>query len=71
MCSSMVNFAISYSVQPFVEAAGFGWAFFFYGMCVLTSMAMAIPLIIYGKDWRRAKAKRYYQFLEEVGGSTD
>ncbi|KAH8195192.1 hypothetical protein TruAng_010635 [Truncatella angustata] len=31
MCSSMVNFALSYSVQPFVEATGFGWAFFFFG----------------------------------------
>ncbi|KAK9769611.1 putative Major facilitator superfamily domain-containing protein [Seiridium cardinale] len=71
MCSSMVNFAISYSVQPFVDAAGFGWSFFFFGMCVLVSMAMAIPLVIYGKSWRKTKASRYYQFLEEVGGSTD
>lgn len=67
----MVNFAISYSVQPFVEAAGFGWAFFFFGMCVLTSMAMAIPLMIFGKDWRKAKAPRYYKFLEENAGSAD
>ncbi|KAH9892192.1 MFS general substrate transporter [Xylariomycetidae sp. FL2044] len=71
MCSSMVNFAISYSIQPFIEAAGFGWPFFFYGMCVLASMAAAIPLTLYGKSWRKAKASRYYQFLGEVGGATD
>ncbi|KAH8647363.1 major facilitator superfamily domain-containing protein [Xylariales sp. PMI_506] len=71
MCSSMVNFAISYSVQPFIDATGYGWAFFFYGMCVLASMAAAIPTVIYGKSWRRAKAPRYYKFLEEVGGYTD
>ncbi|CAJ2505485.1 Uu.00g128790.m01.CDS01 [Anthostomella pinea] len=71
MCSSMVNFAISYSVQPFIDAAGYGWPFFFYGMCVLASMAAAVPLIFYGKKWRKAKAARYYSFLEEVDGSTD
>ncbi|KAB5542553.1 major facilitator superfamily domain-containing protein [Coniochaeta sp. 2T2.1] len=71
MCSSLVNFAISYSVQPFINAAGYGWTFFFFGMCVLASMAAAIPLLKYGKRWRAWKAPRYYQFLEEVGGPTD
>ncbi|KAI0123560.1 major facilitator superfamily domain-containing protein [Xylariales sp. AK1849] len=71
MCSSMVNFAVSYSVQPFINAAGYGWTFFFFGICVLASMATAVPLLIFGKQWRKAKAARYYQFLEEVGGSTD
>ncbi|GJN83208.1 MFS transporter [Purpureocillium lilacinum] len=71
MCSSAVNFAISYSVQPFIEAAGYGWTFFFFGLCVLASVLMAIPLVIYGKRWRIAKAPRYYRFLEEVGGYTD
>ncbi|UNI23900.1 hypothetical protein JDV02_009692 [Purpureocillium takamizusanense] len=71
MCSSAVNSAISYSVQPFIEAAGYGWTFFFFGLCVLASALMAIPLIAYGKRWRIAKAPRYYRFLEEVGGYTD
>ena len=71
MCSSAVNFAISYSVQPFIEAAGYGWTFFFFGLFVLASVLMAIPLVIYGKRWRIAKAPRYYRFLEEVGGYTD
>jgi hypothetical protein len=71
MCSSLVNFAISYSVQPFINAAGYGWAFFFFGMCVVASMAAAIPLVMYGKQWRAWKAPRYYKFLEEVGGPTD
>ncbi|KAH8903398.1 MFS general substrate transporter [Coniochaeta sp. PMI_546] len=71
MCSSFVNFAISYSVQPFINTAGYGWTFFFFGMCVLASMAAAVPLVIYGKRWRAWKAPRYYKFLEEVGGPTD
>ncbi|KAJ9143293.1 MFS general substrate transporter [Pleurostoma richardsiae] len=71
MCSSFVNFAISYSVQPFIDAAGYGWAFTFFGLCVLASMVAAIPLVIYGKRWRAWKAPRYYNFLEEVGGTTE
>ncbi|KAL1845092.1 hypothetical protein VTK73DRAFT_1151 [Phialemonium thermophilum] len=71
MCSSMINFAISYSVQPFINRVGYGWSFFFFGMVVLSSMVAAVPLIKYGKQWRKAKAGRYYRFLEEVGGSTD
>jgi hypothetical protein len=67
MCSSMVNFAISYSVQPFITAAGYGWTFVFFGFCVLLSMVAAIPLIVYGKRWRQWKAPLYYRFLEEVG----
>lgn len=71
MCSSVVNFAISYSVQPFINAAGYGWTFFFFGMCVLASLAGAIPLLRYGKQWRASNAPRYYSFLDEVGGSTE
>lgn len=29
MCSSMLNFAISYSVQPFFDATEYGWTFSF------------------------------------------
>ncbi|KAI4824878.1 MFS general substrate transporter, partial [Aureobasidium sp. EXF-8846] len=43
ICSSCINFAISYSVQPFIEAAGYGYAFLFFGLCVLCSMLAAIP----------------------------
>jgi hypothetical protein len=25
ICSSLINFAFSYSVQPFINAAGYGW----------------------------------------------
>lgn len=71
MCSLLVNFAISYSVQPFINAAEYGWTFFFFGLCVLASMIAVIPLLKYGKHWRAWKAPRYYTFLEEVGGSTD
>ncbi|KAF5004120.1 hypothetical protein FDECE_9334 [Fusarium decemcellulare] len=31
LCSSAVNFAMSYSVQPLIEAVGYGWAFVFFG----------------------------------------
>ncbi|CDK26270.1 unnamed protein product [Kuraishia capsulata CBS 1993] len=65
MCSSCINFAISYSVQPFINRTGYGWAFFFFGMCVLGSMAMAIPTIIWGKSWRQKCAPRYYKFVAE------
>lgn len=71
LCSSGVNFAMSYSVQPLIDRVGFGWAFFFFGCCVLVSVLGAIPLKRYGKRWRIAKAPRYYAFLEEVGGGTD
>jgi hypothetical protein len=67
ICSSCINFAISYSVQPFINAVGYGWVFTFYGFCVLASMAAAIPMTIWGKEWRRRCAGRYYQFLRERG----
>lgn len=67
VCSSCVNFAISYSVQPFVEAAGYGWTFTFFGLCVLVSMGAAVPTAVYGKGWRRRCAGRYWNFLKERG----
>ncbi|OJD34270.1 mfs transporter [Diplodia corticola] len=67
ICSSCVNFAISYSVQPFVNAAGYGWAFTFFGICVLGSMLAAVPMGIYGKSWRRKCAGKYRDFLRERG----
>ena len=71
LCSSMINFALSYSVQPLINEVGYGWAFTFFGLCVLASMLAALPLMWYGKSWRAAKAPRYYRFLEEVNGGTD
>ncbi|KAH7062595.1 major facilitator superfamily domain-containing protein [Macrophomina phaseolina] len=67
VCSSCVNFAISYSVQPFIEAAGYGWTFTFFGICVLASMGTAVPTAVYGKSWRRKCAGRYRGFLRERG----
>ncbi|KAI0481914.1 hypothetical protein GGR56DRAFT_617782 [Xylariaceae sp. FL0804] len=47
MCLSMVNFAISYSVQPLTHAAGYDWPFFFFfDMCVLASIAAAALLVV-------------------------
>ncbi|KAF4502550.1 MFS transporter [Fusarium agapanthi] len=71
MCSSMVNFAISYSVQPFIKAAGYGWTMTCFGIMVLLSVLAAIFLVLFGKRWRIAKGPRYYKFLDEVGGYTD
>jgi hypothetical protein len=71
VCSSLVNFAMSYSVQPLIEAVGFGWAFFFFGMCVLSSLLAAVPLFMFGKKWRTQKASRYYKFLDEVNTDTN
>jgi hypothetical protein len=67
----MVNFAISYSVQPFIEAAGYGWTMTCFGIMVLMSVLAAIPLVLFGKRWRISKGPRYYKFLDEVGGYTD
>ncbi|KAI9835897.1 MAG: hypothetical protein M1819_001795 [Sarea resinae] len=68
LCSSCINFAISYSVQPFINRVGYGWVFVFFGLCVLASMIAAIPLVIYGKSWRKRYTGRYQRFLKEREG---
>ncbi|KAF1344827.1 major facilitator superfamily domain-containing protein [Delphinella strobiligena] len=40
-CSSLINFAISESVQPFIDRVGYGWTFTFFGCCVLGSLVLA------------------------------
>ncbi|KAH6680613.1 major facilitator superfamily domain-containing protein [Halenospora varia] len=65
MCSSLINFAFSYSVQPFINAAGYGWTFTFFGLAVFASMVAAIPMIMYGKRWRIRCAPKYYRFISE------
>ncbi|THW08599.1 MFS general substrate transporter [Aureobasidium pullulans] len=65
ICSSCINFAISYSVQPFIEAAGYGYAFLFFGLCVLCSMLAAIPMAMFGKSWRRRCAPKWRQWLSQ------
>ncbi|KAL2795760.1 major facilitator superfamily domain-containing protein [Aspergillus keveii] len=65
ICSSLVNFAISYSVQPFIEATDYGRTFTCFGALVLASMAMAGVGVCYGKNWRRRCAGRYWRFVEE------
>ncbi|KAJ9603626.1 hypothetical protein H2200_011812 [Cladophialophora chaetospira] len=65
ICSSCINFAISYSVQPFINAAGFGYTFLFFGLCVLCSMAAAVPTYLYGKSWRRRAAPKWRRWLAE------
>jgi hypothetical protein len=65
MCSSLINFAFSYSVQPFINAAEYGWTFTFFGLSVFASMVAAIPMIMYGKRWRIHCAPKYYRFINE------
>jgi hypothetical protein len=65
ICSSCINFAISYSVQPFINAAGYGYTFLFFGLCVLCSMLAAVPMYIYGKSWRRRAAPKWMRWLAE------
>lgn len=67
-CSSLINFAISESVQPFVDAAGYGWTFTFFGICVLISVGLAVPLMIWGKSWRRKCKGRYVRFISQGVG---
>ncbi|KAJ6114729.1 hypothetical protein N7486_000507 [Penicillium sp. IBT 16267x] len=70
ICSSLINFAISYSVQPFIEATNYGWAFTFFGILVVLAILMGIPMIIWGKTWRRKCKGRYEKFLAEAGFDT-
>ncbi|KAL3431492.1 major facilitator superfamily domain-containing protein [Aspergillus tetrazonus] len=65
ICSSCVNFAISYSVQPFIEATDYGRTFTCFGGLVLCSMAMAVAGVKWGKSWRRRCASRYWKFVSE------
>lgn len=66
VCSSVVNFAISFSVQPSTNATNYGWAFTFFGILVVLSI-MALPMIAWGKSWRECGKKRYTLFLQETG----
>ncbi|KAL4932543.1 putative MFS transporter [Aspergillus undulatus] len=66
ICSSCVNFAMSFSVQPLIEATDYGRAFTFFGALVLGSLALAIPGLIWGKSWRRRCARRYWEFVKEA-----
>ncbi|KAJ5153092.1 uncharacterized protein N7482_009570 [Penicillium canariense] len=66
ICSSLINFAISYSVQPFIDATSYGWAFTCYGILVVLSILMGVPMIIWGKAWRRKCKGRYELFLAET-----
>ncbi|KAF2146157.1 uncharacterized protein K452DRAFT_106756 [Aplosporella prunicola CBS 121167] len=68
ICSSCINFAISYSVQPLINRVGYGWAFTFFGLCVLVCTGGAgAALAVWGKVWRRRGRRRYVGFLEERG----
>ncbi|KAK5112560.1 hypothetical protein LTR85_011252 [Meristemomyces frigidus] len=62
ICSSLINFTISETTQPTINAVGYGWAFTLWGLLVIASMTMAIPLLFFGKSWRRNCAPRYYKF---------
>ncbi|KAJ6184864.1 hypothetical protein N7519_006165 [Penicillium mononematosum] len=67
ICSSLINFAISFSVQPFIDATNFGWTFTCFGMLVVLSMLMGFPMMVWGKSWRRKCKGRYEKFLSETG----
>lgn len=67
ICSSLINFAISFSVQPFIDATNFGWTFTCFGILVVLSMLMGIPMMVWGKSWRRKCKGRYEKFLSETG----
>ncbi|OJJ82543.1 putative MFS transporter [Aspergillus glaucus CBS 516.65] len=66
VCSSVINFAISFSVQNFIDATSYGWTFTFYGIWVVLSMVMGAPMIVWGKSWRRRCKGRYETFLAET-----
>ncbi|KAL4806541.1 major facilitator superfamily domain-containing protein [Aspergillus unguis] len=65
ICSSLVNFAMSYSVQPLIEATDYGRAFTFFGALVMASLVVAGVGVRYGKGWRGRCADRYWAFVGE------
>ncbi|RDW79869.1 hypothetical protein BP6252_04507 [Coleophoma cylindrospora] len=65
--SSVINFACSYSIQPMINVMGYGWALTAWGLMALLSLGLAIPMMLWGKEWRRAKKERYDAFLRETG----
>ncbi|KAL1586898.1 hypothetical protein WHR41_04094 [Cladosporium halotolerans] len=67
ICSSCINFAINQSLQYFIDATSFGPVFTFYGLMVLLSMAAAVPMCIWGKQWRKRCAPKYREFLSLRG----
>ncbi|CAI7613921.1 unnamed protein product [Penicillium bialowiezense] len=69
ICSSLINFAISFSVQPFIDATNYGWTFTCFGILVVLSVLAGIPMMIWGKTWRRNCKGRYERFLAETGRS--
>ncbi|KAJ9616006.1 hypothetical protein H2204_014175 [Knufia peltigerae] len=66
ICSSCINFAMSFSVQPLIDATDYGRAFTFFGCLVLGSMALAVPIGIWGKYWRSRCAEKYRKFVAEA-----
>ncbi|RAL10358.1 putative MFS transporter [Aspergillus homomorphus CBS 101889] len=64
-CSSIINFVISFTVQDFIDGTNYGWTFTFYGILVVLSMLMGVPMLIWGKSWRRKCKPRYEKFLAE------
>ncbi|KAJ5226517.1 hypothetical protein N7468_007742 [Penicillium chermesinum] len=71
ICSSLINFAISYSVQPFIDATNYGWAFTCFGILVVLSVLMGLPILLWGKSWRYKCKARYEKFLAESGHSVE
>lgn len=63
--SACINFAVSFSCQQFVDAVGYGWICFTYGMLVMAANALSIPVMYWGKSWRKMCADKYFKFVEE------
>lgn len=63
--SACINFAVSFSCQQFLTAVGYGWLCFTYGMLVISCNALSIPVMFWGKSWRKRCADKYFKFVEE------
>ncbi|UCK57641.1 hypothetical protein AFCA_000557 [Aspergillus flavus] len=62
--SSFINFTISETTQPFLNAVGMGYLFLFYGICVVLSLVAGMAVYIWGKKWRRRCAPRVFSILQ-------
>ncbi|KAI5299314.1 hypothetical protein KEM56_003341, partial [Ascosphaera pollenicola] len=68
ICSSLINFAISFSVQPFIDKTNYGWAFTFFGILVALSSVAGIPMLIWAQILvgERVRSRRRCAFLHHA-----
>lgn len=60
-----VNFAISWTTQTVIDATDYGRAFTIWLAISIASLLCVPVLMIWGKNWRKKSAPKYYRLLKE------